>query len=58
MWCCFPLEDLIAQTLICRFAVPAGSHELQLCSAEGASEVAGKVKGMELGGGRDTEEAG
>ena len=53
MWCCLPLEDLIAQTLMCRLAVPAGSHELQICSAEGASEVAGKVKGMELGGGMD-----
>ena len=37
---------------MCRLAVPAGSHDLQLCSAEGASEVAAKVKGMELGGGR------
>ena len=53
MWCCLPLEDLIAQTLMCRLAVPAGSHELQLCSAEGDPKVAGKVKGMELGEGRD-----
>ena len=46
------LEALQVQALICRLAVPAGSHDLQLCSAEGASEVAAKVKGMELGGGR------
>ena len=30
------LEALTAQTLICRLAVPPGSHELQLCRAEGA----------------------
>ena len=30
------LEALTAQTLICRLAVPAGSHELEQCRAEGA----------------------